>query len=109
VCGLRRTRPDAGRHAGRPPDATVAVAPGAIVRRRARHVPDSHWFASVVEAVPRVLPREGVHLRAVPALARRADGSCARWAAYRVRTGRCEAASGLTWDSVFAITDLRRS
>ena len=54
------------------------------------------------------LPREGVHLRAVPVLARRADGSYARWAAYRVRTGRGEASSRLAWDSALAVTDMRR-
>jgi len=53
------------------------------------------------------LPREGVALRAVPVLARRADGTYVRWTAYRVRTGRGEAASRLAWDSALAITDLR--
>ncbi|WP_395306712.1 hypothetical protein V4U86_14640 [Mycobacterium sp. AMU20-3851] len=54
------------------------------------------------------LPREGVHLRAVPVLARRADGTYARWAAYRVRTGRGEASSRLAWDSALAIGDMHR-
>ncbi len=54
------------------------------------------------------LPREGVALRAVPVLARRADGTYVRWTAYRVRTGRGEASSRLAWDSALAITDLRR-
>jgi hypothetical protein len=53
------------------------------------------------------LPREGVHLRAVPVLARRADGTYVKWAAYRVRTGRGEASSRLAWDSALAITDMR--
>lgn len=53
------------------------------------------------------LPREGVHLRAVPVLARRADGTYVRWAAYRVRTGRGEASSRLAWDSALAVNDLR--
>lgn len=55
------------------------------------------------------LPREGVHLRAVPVLARRADGTYVRWAAYRVRTGRGEASSNLAWDSALTITDMRPS
>jgi hypothetical protein len=54
------------------------------------------------------LPREGVALRAVPVLARRADGTYVRWTAYRVRTGRGEASSRLAWDSALAISDLRR-
>ncbi|UXA11228.1 hypothetical protein KXD97_24790 [Mycobacterium sp. SMC-8] len=53
------------------------------------------------------LPREGLHLRAVPVLARRADGTYVRWTAYRVRTGRGEASSRLAWDSALAINDLR--
>ena len=54
------------------------------------------------------LPREGVQLRAVPVLARRADGTYVRWAAYRIRTGRGGASSHLAWDSALAITDMRR-
>ncbi len=54
------------------------------------------------------LPREGVALRAVPVLARRADGTYVRWTAYRVRTGRGEVSSRLAWDSALAITELRR-
>jgi hypothetical protein len=52
------------------------------------------------------LPREGLHLRAVPVLARRADGRYAKWAAYRVRTGRGEASSRLAWDAALAITEM---
>ncbi|WP_189607806.1 hypothetical protein [Mycetocola manganoxydans] len=53
------------------------------------------------------LPREGVHLRAVPVLARRADGTYVKWAAYRVRTGRGEAASKLAWDAALSVADMR--
>jgi hypothetical protein len=45
------------------------------------------------------IPREGVRVRRVPALARRADGSYVRWLARRVDIGRGEAASGLAFDS----------
>ncbi|MCF4123382.1 hypothetical protein L1785_20660 [Antribacter sp. KLBMP9083] len=55
------------------------------------------------------IPREGVRVRAVPVLARRADGSYARWASYRVRTGRGEAKSRLAWDSALAITEMRQA
>lgn len=54
------------------------------------------------------IPREGVRVRAVPVLARRADGTYVKWASYRVRTGRGEASSRLAWDSALAITDMRR-
>ncbi|SDB81782.1 hypothetical protein GA0111570_103342 [Raineyella antarctica] len=49
------------------------------------------------------LPREGVHLRAVPVLARRPDGRYVKWSAYRVRTGRGEASSRLAWDAALSI------
>jgi len=44
------------------------------------------------------IPREGVTVRAVPVLARRADGSYARWTGHRVATGRGEGSSGLASD-----------
>lgn len=48
---------------------------------------------------PEEIPREGVSVRAVPALARRADGSYARWTGHRVRSGRGEGNSGLASDA----------
>ncbi len=45
------------------------------------------------------ISRDGVRVRRVPALARRADGSYVRWLAHRVDIGRGEAASGLAFDS----------
>ena len=48
---------------------------------------------------PEEIPREGVTVRAVPALSRRRDGSYARWTAHRVRVGRGEASSGFASDS----------
>ena len=44
------------------------------------------------------IPREGVEVQAVPTLARRADGSYARWTGYRSRVGRGPASSGLASD-----------
>jgi hypothetical protein len=49
------------------------------------------------------IPREGIAVRAVPALARRADGSYARWTGHRIRTGRGEGSSG------YASDDARRA
>ncbi len=54
------------------------------------------------------IPREGVALRALPMLARRADGRYVRWAGYRVGTGSGEASSRLAWDAALSITDLAR-
>lgn len=48
------------------------------------------------------VPREGVRLRRVPTLARRVDGSYARWITRRVTVGRGEGASGLAFDTTIA-------
>jgi hypothetical protein len=45
------------------------------------------------------IPREGVTVRRVPVLARRADGRYARWIARRVGVGRGEGASRLAFDT----------
>lgn len=87
----------------------IALRKGALLRDETPVLPAGVTLAHTPLTFPgEELPREGVHLRAVPVLARRADGSYGRWSAYRVRTGRGEAASRLAWDSALAITDLRR-
>lgn len=48
------------------------------------------------------VPREGARLRRVPTLARRVDGSYARWISRRVTVGRGEGASGLAFDATIA-------
>jgi hypothetical protein len=45
------------------------------------------------------IPREGITVRAVPVLARRADGTYARWTGHRLRTGRGEGSSGYESDA----------
>ncbi len=47
------------------------------------------------------IPREGVTVRAVPALARRRNGSYARWTGHRLRAGRGEGSSGYASDSAW--------
>jgi hypothetical protein len=87
----------------------ISLRKGALLRDDAPVEPAGVTLAPTPLTFPgEELPREGVHLRAVPVLARRADGSYARWSAYRVRTGRGEATSRLAWDSALAITDMRR-
>ncbi len=44
------------------------------------------------------IPREGITVRAVPALARRADGTYARWTGHRISVGRGEGSSGYASD-----------
>jgi hypothetical protein len=46
------------------------------------------------------VPREGVQVRRVGALARRADGTYARWTTRRVAVGRGEGSSALEFDAV---------
>ncbi|MET0782806.1 MAG: hypothetical protein ABWX76_03935 [Leifsonia flava] len=96
------------------PLAPVALKPGQVSLRKAALLRDGvPVIPSGVTLSPtpltfpgEELPREGVHLRAVPVLARRADGRYAKWAAYRVRTGRGEASSRLAWDSALSFTDM---
>ena len=54
------------------------------------------------------IPREGVALRAVPMLARRADGRYVTWSGYRVGTGAGEASSRLAWDAALTRPDSRQ-
>jgi hypothetical protein len=87
----------------------VSLRKGALLRDDQPVLPSGVTLAPTPLTFPgEELPREGVQLRAVPVLARRADGTYVRWAAYRVRTGRGEASSHLAWDSALAITDMRR-
>ncbi|MEO7058755.1 MAG: hypothetical protein ABI083_03485 [Lapillicoccus sp.] len=44
------------------------------------------------------IPREGITVRAVPVVARRRDGTYARWTGHRIRTGRGEGSSGFASD-----------
>ncbi|MDX6435176.1 MAG: hypothetical protein QOK34_10, partial [Gaiellaceae bacterium] len=50
---------------------------------------------------PEEIPREGITVRAVPALARRRDGTYARWTGHRIRVGRGEGNSGLASDAAW--------
>jgi hypothetical protein len=45
------------------------------------------------------VPREGVRVQRVPALARKVDGSYMRWVTRTVTVGRGEGASGLAFDT----------
>jgi hypothetical protein len=48
------------------------------------------------------IPREGILVRRVPSLTRRADGSYERWTTRRVGVGRGEGASQLAFDSAIS-------
>lgn len=99
------------------PLVPVALRPGQVSLRKGALLRDGEpLLAGGVTLAPTPLtfpgeeiPREGVRVRAVPVLARRADGTYVKWASYRVRTGRGEAASRLAWDSALAINDMRTS
>jgi hypothetical protein len=95
------------------PLVPIALQPGQVSLRKGALLRDEQTVLPVgvtLHPTPLTfpgeeLPREGVHLRAVPVLARRADGRYAKWTAYRVRTGRGEATSRLAWDAALAATD----
>lgn len=96
------------------PLAPVAFTPGRVSLRKAALLRDGVPVTPIgVTLRPTPLtfpgeeiPREGVDVRAVPVLARRADGRYAKWAAYRVRTGRGEASSRLAWDSALSTIEM---
>jgi hypothetical protein len=88
------------------PLVPVRLAPGVIGLRKGAMLADGDPvlpLGVLLEPTPltfplEVIPREGISVRAIPALARRADGSYARWVGHRVRTGRGEGSSGFASD-----------
>lgn len=80
--------------------ATVGLRKGAMLANGAP-VPAASLLLEPTPLTfpPEEIPREGVTVRAVPALARRRDGTYARWVGHRVRVGRGEASSGFASDS----------
>jgi len=96
------------------PLAPVSLVPGQVSLRKAALLRDGRPVLPTgitLRPTPLTfpgeeLPREGVHVRAVPVLARCADGRYARWAAYRVSAGRGEASSRLAWDSALSFVEM---
>ncbi len=80
------------------PLVPVRLAPGVIGLRKGAMLADGVAvgpLGKLLEPTPltfplEVIPREGVSVRVFPALARRSDGSYARWIGHRIRTGRGE-------------------
>ncbi|OUS97408.1 hypothetical protein [Rhodococcus sp. NCIMB 12038] len=91
-----------------PSPGRVALRKGALLRDGKPIQAVSTTLAPTPLTFPdEEIPREGVHLRAVPSLARRADGSYAKWITYRVRVGTGSAASNLAWDSALSVAESR--
>jgi hypothetical protein len=88
------------------PLVPVRLAPGVTGLRKGAMLADGEPvlpLGVLLEPTPltfplEVIPREGISVRAIPALARRADGSYARWIGHRIRTGRGEGSSGFASD-----------
>jgi hypothetical protein len=89
------------------PLVPVRVGPGVVGLRKGAMIGDDGnpvvAASLLLEPTPLTfpneeIPREGITVRAVPALARRADGSYARWTGHRIRTGRGEGSSGYASD-----------
>ena len=80
--------------------AQVALRKGAMERDGQPVLPVGTLLAPTPLTFPsEEIPREGVQVRILPVLARRPDGTYARWTAHRVRVGRGEGSSGLAFDS----------
>ncbi|HWH95691.1 MAG TPA: hypothetical protein VNT03_17660 [Baekduia sp.] len=88
------------------PLVPVATAPAVVALRKGALLDDGEPVLPaglLLEPTPLTfpaeeIPREGITVRAVPALARRRDGTYARWTGHRIRTGRGEGSSGLASD-----------
>jgi hypothetical protein len=94
------------------PLVPVRVGPGVVGLRKGAMLdaaqpdggnpvlPTSHLLAPTPLTFPmEEIPREGITVRAVPVVARRRDGSYARWTGHRIRVGRGEANSGFASDT----------
>lgn len=86
--------------------ATIALAKGAMLRNDVAVDPLGVLLRPGEAMAVRddEIPREGVRVRRVPILARRADGSYALWTTRRVGVGRGEGSSGLVFDATIART-----
>jgi hypothetical protein len=85
--------------------ATIALAKGVMTRPDESLVEPLGVLLRPGDALgirDEEIPREGARVRRVPTLARRVDGSFARWITRRVTVGRGEGASGLAFDSTVA-------
>ena len=79
--------------------AQVALRKGAMIKDGEPVLPAGLLLAPTPLTFPQEeIPREGVTVRAVPALARRRDGSYTRWVGHRIRVGRGEGSSGFASD-----------
>lgn len=81
--------------------ATVALRKGAMVDPDGEPV---HAVSQLLAPTPLTfpdeeIPREGITVRTVPVVARRPDGSYARWVGHRISVGRGEGNSGFGNDS----------
>lgn len=86
--------------------ATVALAKGRLTRDGSPVEPLGVLLhpTEPMKVRDEELPREGVRVRRVPTIARRIDGSVARWITRRVTIGSGEGSSGLAFDSTVART-----
>ena len=73
----------------------VALRKGAMLRDGQPVLAESLLLAPTPLTFPaEEIPREGITVRAVPVVARRRDGTYARWTGHRIRTGKGEGSSG---------------
>ena len=81
--------------------ATIALRKGAMVKDGNPVLPLGVLLrpGSTLVLADEEVPREGVLVRRVPALARTVDGTYVRWVSRRVTVGRGEGSSGLAFDT----------
>jgi hypothetical protein len=88
------------------PLVPISVSPGAMALRKGAMLKAGAPVLAhgvILRPTPLTIrdeevPREGVRVRRVPALARKADGSFERWIGRRITVGRGEGSSGLGYD-----------
>ena len=88
------------------PMVPIATGIGTIALRKGTMADEDLSLGVLLDHTPLTIrdeeiPREGVQVRRVPALARDATGRYLRWIARRARIGRGEGSSGLAYDGAY--------
>ncbi len=88
------------------PLVPIAAGIGSIALRKGTMADEDLSLGILLEPTPLTIrdeeiPREGLRLRRVPALARAGDGSYIRWMTRRASPGRGEGTSGLAFDGAY--------
>lgn len=88
------------------PFVPIATGVGTIALRKGTMADEDLSLGILLDPTPLTIhdeeiPREGLHVRRLPALARDATGHYVRWITRRARSGRGEGSSGLSFDGAY--------